>query len=170
MKNENITLRALEPEDLDFLYTIENDPNIWVYSTQKEPYSRFALREYLKHYDKNIFERGQLRFIIEQNKDHQQVGTIDIFDFDANNQKAEIGVFVTPQHRRLHYAQQAISLLTKYAKEYLNLHQIYAFVPIVNVCSMATFTKCGFSHTATLNDWLQVSNEYVNMALFQKLL
>ena len=32
LDNEHIKLRAPEPEDLDFLYTIENDPELWTYS------------------------------------------------------------------------------------------------------------------------------------------
>lgn len=33
LKGENIYLRALEPEDLDFVYVIENDEQIWEMSS-----------------------------------------------------------------------------------------------------------------------------------------
>lgn len=41
LKGESVYLRALEPEDLEFIYTIENDQNIWEVSNTQTPYSRF---------------------------------------------------------------------------------------------------------------------------------
>jgi diamine N-acetyltransferase len=42
---QDIYLRALEPEDLDFLYQIENDSSIWQYGANKAPVSRFCLKQ-----------------------------------------------------------------------------------------------------------------------------
>ena len=47
LDNEHIKLRAPEPEDLDFLYTIENDPELSTTTTatvrQKSAYSSIIL-------------------------------------------------------------------------------------------------------------------------------
>ena len=43
----SITLRAMEPEDLDELYEIENDSDTWNAGTTNVPYSRFVLRNYI---------------------------------------------------------------------------------------------------------------------------
>jgi diamine N-acetyltransferase len=40
LKGETIYLRALEPNDLEFVYAIENDQSIWR-SVTHTPYSRF---------------------------------------------------------------------------------------------------------------------------------
>ena len=47
LTGEQIVLRALEPEDLDFLYQLENDSSIWEVSNTTTPYSRFILKQYL---------------------------------------------------------------------------------------------------------------------------
>jgi diamine N-acetyltransferase len=47
LKGEHIYLRALEPEDLEFIYTIENDESIWEVSHTQTPYSRFLISQYL---------------------------------------------------------------------------------------------------------------------------
>ena len=44
MEIKKINLRAMEPEDLEFLYEIENDERIWNISTTNVPYSRYVLR------------------------------------------------------------------------------------------------------------------------------
>ena len=36
----SIRLRAIEPEDLDLLYLIENDTRLWNVGTTNVPYSR----------------------------------------------------------------------------------------------------------------------------------
>ena len=47
LKGQNIHLRALEPEDLDFLYEIENNESIWEVSNTQTPYSKWVLKNYL---------------------------------------------------------------------------------------------------------------------------
>ncbi|MFI0492126.1 MAG: GNAT family N-acetyltransferase, partial [Flavobacterium sp.] len=41
LKGDNIYLRALEPNDLEFVYAMENDQSIWEVSNTQTPYSRF---------------------------------------------------------------------------------------------------------------------------------
>ena len=64
LKGVNIFLRALEPEDLDFVYEIENDENIWELSHTQTPYSRFLIKQYLEEAHKDIYEAKQLRLVI----------------------------------------------------------------------------------------------------------
>jgi diamine N-acetyltransferase len=47
LKGDSIYLRALEPQDLEFIYSIENDENIWEVSNTQTPYSRFLIKQYL---------------------------------------------------------------------------------------------------------------------------
>ena len=47
MKIDKIALRAMEPEDLEELYAIENDRSIWDVGSTNVPYSRYALHEYI---------------------------------------------------------------------------------------------------------------------------
>ena len=45
MNTPTITLRALEPEDLDALYAIENDTEIWDVGHTNVPYSKYAVHK-----------------------------------------------------------------------------------------------------------------------------
>ena len=49
LHGEKVRLRALEPEDLDFLYTTENDTNFWKVSNTQVPFSRFLLKQYIEN-------------------------------------------------------------------------------------------------------------------------
>ena len=93
-----VKLRALEPEDLDFLYHIENDESYWEVSDTLKPYSRFVLKQYLEDSRLDIFETKQIRFIIENN--NTPVGTIDLFDFNPQHLRAGIGVLIDKKYQK----------------------------------------------------------------------
>lgn len=166
--NNIITLRAVEPEDLEFLYKIENEPSMWIYSARKEPYSRYSIRQYIEHCDQSVFERGQLRFIVTTHG--EAIGTIDLFEFDYNNRKSEFGIFISPDYRDKGYGVQAIELLSGYCKKFLGLHQLYGLVESENIASIRTLISSGFSHKATLKDWIFFDSLYYDVDVLQKIL
>ncbi|MFZ9004262.1 MAG: GNAT family N-acetyltransferase, partial [Robiginitalea sp.] len=81
LRGAHIQLRALEPEDLEFLYALENDPDIWEVSGTVTPYSRKVLRDYLERAHRDIYEVKQLRLAI-CTAPQTPIGLIDLYDFD----------------------------------------------------------------------------------------
>ena len=82
MNYKEISLRALEPEDLELLYDWENYNDYWIISNTVSPFSKYTLKRYIENSHKNIYESGQTRLMIDHIPDKQTIGTIDIFDFD----------------------------------------------------------------------------------------
>ena len=62
---DNIRLRALEPEDLEWLYSVENDEELWQWGSSNVPYSRYTLKTYIAESRHDIYADGQLRLVIE---------------------------------------------------------------------------------------------------------
>ena len=44
LKNNILQLRAPEPEDLEVLYSWENDTDVWIYGSAMSPYSKYILK------------------------------------------------------------------------------------------------------------------------------
>ncbi|NNG11084.1 MAG: GNAT family N-acetyltransferase, partial [Arenibacter sp.] len=99
LKGRNILLRALEPEDLDFLYQLENNPGIWEISGTTTPYSRHVLNLYLENAHKDIYEVKQLRLCI-CNLEGAVIGLIDLFDFDPKNLRVGMGIIISHESQR----------------------------------------------------------------------
>jgi diamine N-acetyltransferase len=155
LENSNITLRALEPEDLDVLYRWENDPSIWHLSGTVVPYSRFLLKQYLENAQKDIFELKQLRLIIELNAEKRPVGAIDLFDFDPYHRRAGIGILIADDSDRgKGYAREALDTLMKYSFDVLKLHQLWCNIASWNSKSMRLFTSAGFQVVGEKKEWL----------------
>ena len=145
LKGKNIYLRALEPNDLEFVYAMENDQNIWEVSNTQTPYSRFLVRQYLENAQQDIYEAKQLRLAICQDEDFPAIGLIDLFEFDPKNNKAGVGIVIQQDdNRKQNIGSEALELLIKYSFYNLNLHQLYANISIENEASIALFTKFGF--------------------------
>ncbi|MFD1162488.1 GNAT family N-acetyltransferase [Hwangdonia seohaensis] len=167
LKGKNIYLRALEPEDLEFIYAIENDESVWEISNTQTPYSRFLIKQYLEHGQKDIFEVKQLRLVVTSyNED--ALGLIDLFDFDFKNKRAGVGILIKDDtDRKKGYGSEALQLLVKYSFTHLGLHQLYCNISEENETSIKLFKTQGFKEVGLKKDWNYVSGSYKNEYLFQ---
>jgi diamine N-acetyltransferase len=143
LKGDRINLRALEPEDLDLIYAIENDESVWEVSQTQTPYSRFLIKQYLENCHKDIYEVKQLRLVIVA-KNGTAVGFVDLFDFDPKNDKVGLGVLLLEHARGKKYGREALELLINYVFKNLYVHQIYANVLEDNHVSIKLFESLGF--------------------------
>ena len=162
-------LRAIEPEDLDVLYQIENDRSLWHVGTTNVPYSRYTLHDYIATSSDDIYADRQLRLVIEDDQ-RQVVGMADLVHFDPQHQRAEAGIVIMQPHRRKGYALSALNALADYALHTVHLHQLYAVVAADNEAALNLFRKAGYSQQCVLRDWLQEGHQYVAAVLLQRFL
>lgn len=167
----HVRLRALEPEDLDLLYTIENDDSLWSVTPCRTPYSRYALRQYLSTQPQDFFQCGELRLVIETSDTHRAVGLIDLTGHSPTDARAEIGIAVLSEERRKGYARAAISALERYATDILRLRMLYALVSTTaNPACHNLFLAAGYHETAVLSAWNKTGTGYEDVSVFQKFL
>ncbi|MBP5388429.1 MAG: GNAT family N-acetyltransferase [Prevotella sp.] len=156
---QKLLLRALEPEDLDFLYSIENDAELWDFGCANVPYSKFSLNNYIVGSTCDIYADKQMRLLME-NEDGKAVGLIDLFNFEPKHQRAEVGIVVAREYRNMGYGHEALMQIVAYARHTLHLHQVYAFVDVENDYSRKLFEGAGFTAGARLIDWIQKDCRY----------
>ncbi len=164
---KNIKLRALEKEDLNFLYQIENNESFWQVSHTQTPFSKYMLKLYLENAHLDIYQAKQLRLIIEENSTNLQVGMIDLFDFNPKHKRAGIGILIHPDFQEKGYAFEALSLLINYTFTHLDLHQLYANITEDNSKSISLFEKNNFVKTGIKKDWIFTNNNYKSEILYQ---
>ena len=168
LKGQTIFLRALEPQDLEFIYAIENDENIWNVSNTQTPYSKFLIKQYLENAHQDLFEAKQLRLAICKNNTFEAIGLIDLFEFDAQHNRAGIGIVIQNQSDRGHgIGEEALDLLVNYSFQKLQLHQLFANIGTQNEASLKLFSKFGFEKVGIKKDWIKFENSYQGEALFQ---
>jgi len=172
LQGTHIRLRAPEPEDLQWLYLWENQPDVWMASDTLVPFSRYHLRKYLEEMEMDPFKTRQIRFMIDLCKDPgTPVGTIDLFDFDPHHMRAGIGILVaSTTQRRRGYASDALSTLLNYCRDVLMLHQVYCHIQASNQASQRLFGGCGFVQSGTLQQWVRTPQGWEDQHIMQLIL
>lgn len=155
LENDDIRLRALEPDDVELLYRWENDPAVWGVSGTLAPFSRHVLKRFIAEQTRDIYQTRQARFVIEERAAGRPVGLIDLFDFDPANRRAGVGILIyEAADRGRGVASAALELLVDYSFGVLRLHQLYANIPAGNTASARLFEGRGFVRCGLKKDWL----------------
>ncbi|MCB8995455.1 MAG: GNAT family N-acetyltransferase [Bacteroidales bacterium] len=161
LENARIQLRALEPEDLELLYSWENNPEIWHLSNTLSPFSKFTLEKYIQEAQLDIFQTKQLRLIIQLKSSGEAIGAIDLFDFDPMHKRAGVGILIgDKKFRRKGFASEALEILETYAFDKLGLKQLYCNILEDNSESLSLFIKQGFVITGQKKDWVFKNNNW----------
>ena len=169
LSNDICSLRAVDLEDLDFIYELENNPAIWEFGHTLTPYSKFAIREYLENAHRDIYEVKQLRLAI-CNTEGQIKGVIDLYDFDPYHKRAGVGIVISQESDRARgLATAALELMIDYAFDHLRLHQLYAGIAEDNHASRKLFEKLRFRESGIKKDWIATQKSYKDEYLYQLL-
>ena len=168
LKDDAISLRTPEPEDLELMYAMENDTTLWSVGNTTLPYSRYTLRQYLEQSKQDLYAERQARFVIGV-ENGEAAGMIDLADFDPLNSRAEVCIGLLGKHRGKGIATRALTLLCDYAFKKLHINQLYAFIPKWNSESLNLFEKNGFTKSALLKQWQRTEKGYIDVFLVQKL-
>ena len=167
LENDEVSLRAIETEDVELLYGWENDEKTWEVSHTLVPYSKYILALYIKNSDKDIYETKQLRLMIDS-PNGKTVGAIDLFDFDPYNSRAGVGLLIySKEDRSKGYASAALGLVIGYCFNKLNIHQLYANIYTRNEPSIYVFEKFGFEICGTKKQWLRTESGWNDEYLLQ---
>lgn len=168
LQGKKIYLRALEPTDLDFLFQLENNEEVWEVSNTTSPFSRFVLKQYLENSHKDIYEVKQLRLVISISENNKAIGCIDLFDFEPKHKRVGVGVLIaSEENRNKGYASEALQLVCNYIFEHLVLHQVYANITEDNLPSISLFENAKFIKTGTKKDWISSNGIFKNELQYQ---
>ena len=169
LQNKLISLRALEPRDIELLFDLENDVELWKYSNRNQPYSKDLLQNYIANSHKDIFETRQIKFTISTMEDIA-VGFIDLFDFEPLHHRAGVGLVIQKLDHRKGYGAAALDLIGNYARKYLQLHQLYANIAVENKISIQLFENKGYCFVGIKKDWNFYEGEFHDESIYQKLI
>jgi len=154
---ERIYLREVRPSDVnESYYQWMNDSEVTQYlETRFYPNSMESLREYVtsKLGDRdNVF----LSIILKENEQH--IGNIKLGPINWIHRFADVGLLIGEKSCwGKGYATEAISLVTKYAFNTLNLHRLTAGCYETNMGSAKAFLKVGWKQ-----EGLRIARFYCN--------
>jgi len=167
MTGKTVTLRALEPSDIDLLYNWENDRKIWPVSNTITPFSRFVLEQYILNSHLDLYTTKQLRMMIVLQKEQKTIGSVDLFDFDPGHKRIGVGILINKESQGKGYSKEALDLIIDYCFNTLMVHQIFCNINSKNELSVKLFQSKGFEIIGNKKDWLLIDNDYNDEYLLQ---
>ena len=142
LESHQISVRLLEDNDIEFLYTVENTSANKKYGSDNGYLSKNTLNAYIKNSGADISVFGQQRFVITLN--NIQIGLIDLFDFDQFERSAFVGIIIINEYQNNNYGSNALELLISYSWDKLDLLFLYANINAANNTSISLFNKFYF--------------------------
>jgi len=145
-----VDLRALERDDIDFLFECVNDLDFW--GEYVNPlYGQISKSELIENFD-NPPDRAVLiefrRFII-QKKDGTRIGLIWRF-INQPYEAMEIGYFLVPIERGKGYGTEVVQLMVDYLFLFKNVVRVQAMTNVGNKASQRVLEKAGFRIEGTV--------------------
>ncbi len=165
----NVTLRAVEPSDVEVMYGIENDIRNWGLSGTTQPFSHYMLELFVESQREDIYSTKQLRLMAES-IDGEVLGAVDLFEFDPQNHRAGVGIYLLENFRGNGYGVDILAALEGYCRSTLQLHQLWCTIAADNTASRTLFAKAGYTEVGTRRDWLWRETGYVDEIMLQRLL
>ena len=142
LRGEKIILCYVKPHDAHILYQWENDRSIWNSSGTKKPLTKNEIKKFISG-QTDVYLDKQLRLMIK-NINNDALGCIDLFDFNERERKSAVGILIDKNHRKNGYASEALSLLSLYSFEILNLKKLHCTISSDNAASLNLFQKNNF--------------------------
>ncbi|MEM9486259.1 MAG: spermidine N1-acetyltransferase [Cyanobacteria bacterium P01_F01_bin.116] len=155
MSNQ-LTLRALEKTDLEFIHKLNNNRNIMTYWFE-EPYESFDELEDL--YQKHIHDNTERRFIAEDS-DENSIGLVELLEIDYIHRTSEFAIIISPAYQGKGFARTLIGLALDYAFSILNLNKVYLLVAVDNEKAIHLYSESGFTEEGRLIQEVFTNGKY----------
>lgn len=160
LRGEDVTLRTVEEEDIEFVQGYVNDPDVRAGLSMSMPINGKQEQEY---FEERISSDEGVHLLICA--DGEAVGMISL-DIGDRHGSAEIGISIAPEFHGNGYGTEASRLLTTYAFEELRMHRVMARAFAFNEGSKRIWEKLGFEQEGLHREAAFTGGEYVDVVHF----
>jgi len=167
LKLNRVFFRAVEPFDFEITFKWENDPKNWLQSGVEKPYTTNEIKKFVNNKQDLVID-GQMRWMIISSATKQVIGALDLFNYNAELESANIGILIDESFRGQGFASEAIVGIETYCKEAASLNYLECQVLENNIMSQKLFKKLGYKQTNSELDSYFYLGEYFGQLTFRK--
>ena len=166
IKNENISLRLITPDDTDKIIAWRNNPEVCKNFIYQKPLTE---NTHLYWIESMINTGKAVQFIIN-NDELGDIGSTYLRDINHEHHKAEYGIFIGNDIAvGKGYGTIACKMVCQYGFEVLHLHKIFLRVFENNNQAIRSYEKSGFIREGIFHDDVCIEGKYHNI-LFMSLI
>jgi len=143
----NIGFRPLEPDDIDLVRRMHNEPDTLLHMRDPWPVSPLQQRDWFESMSRR---RSDVTFMVCLVEEEQPIGVWRLQNVDAVNRVCEVGVDIFPVYRRQGYGYQTYRMILAFLFDHYNMHMIYLHTAAFNHNAQSLYLKLGFRETGRL--------------------
>ncbi|WP_099223503.1 GNAT family N-acetyltransferase [Listeria costaricensis] len=139
-----LKLRALEAADLEWLFQLRSDPLVAKFTGRKLDQNKKATESYYHKIQAGIKNNQWIYWAIQQKDSKALIGTICLWNFDEEKQRADLGYELLPAFQKKGLMTEAVQAVVPFSFNFLGLKQLFAVTNPANIASCKLLEKSGF--------------------------
>jgi [ribosomal protein S5]-alanine N-acetyltransferase len=144
LTTERLTLRKLTVQDADEVFHLRSDNKVNACLDRKPATTIQDAKDFIKKIENTLQNMEGVYWAITFNTNEILIGTICYYNFDLENNIAEIGYELNPTYHGQGIMQEAIKKVIDYGFEAMQLYAITAFPRIDNESSIKLLKRNDF--------------------------
>ena len=151
LESDEIILKKVEPGDAESLNEILTNANLYKYRPGNPLKTFDAVKKVVGHYERD-FNKHKTMFlgIFLKEENNKLVGIAEIFEFDYQAERVEVGYTVNESYWGRGIATYATKLMLDYLFNVIGVNSIQASTLPINEKSKNVLKRCGFTYEGTL--------------------
>jgi len=151
LDSDDVALKKVDPSDAEDLYAILTNENLYKYRPGNPLKTLDAVKKVVGHYDRDFNKHKTIFLGIYLKKENSKlVGIAEIFGFDYQAERVEVGYTVNEKYHGRGIATKATKLMADFLFNTIGVNSIQASTMTVHEKSKAVLERCGFTHEGTL--------------------
>lgn len=151
IQTNEITLRKIEKSDLEDLYSIYSNENLFKYRPGEVKKNKSTVENMISHFERDFGKKKTIFLAICLNEDLKKIiGVAEIFDFDAKVDMVTIGYTLNEDYWGHGFATKTVEALRDYLLNTIGINRVQAFVMPNNIKSKNVLERNKFTKEGTI--------------------
>jgi RimJ/RimL family protein N-acetyltransferase len=164
LEGDEVTLRPVEEDDVEFVQRCMNDPRVWRPALDSRPMNREQGREF---FEDVLSDEESVHCLVCDGEEPLGIVSLTGTEYGPGatdrSRAAEIAYYLAPEHHGEGYGSDAVGELIRYAFEDLNRRRLSARAGSFNDASIGLLESLGFEREGRLREAAWYRGEYRDM-------
>ena len=148
---DEITLRKIVPTDIDSLFEIYSNENLFKYSPVMLKKNKDTVANMIGHFERDFHKRKEIFLGISLNSEPDGiVGVAEMFDYSQDINMITIGYRLNDRFWGRGIATKSVKAMVEYLFDEVGINRIQAFVMPENIKSLNVLQKNSFIEEGTI--------------------
>ncbi|MCP4291179.1 MAG: GNAT family N-acetyltransferase [bacterium] len=168
LKTARLELKQVCEKDVDIIFAFNADSEALRYVARVPYKTQQEARDKVGEFMAGIENKTAIWWIFRLRETGQSMGCIGLFDFNEDQNSAEIGYGMVPEFWGQGYITEIVEEIVRFGFELLGLNSIYGLVVPGNTASEKVLIRHGFKLEELLKNHTEARGESFDMQKFVK--